>query len=368
MKAHRATTAATARSQRHDSASAPKLAVTCLAALAALGVLALSGCGDDDGGEAAASGEKSVTYAVTSPIVPPQLPPYTGALISGKDFGLTMTKDNLKVLNSTPTALQLLLSGEIDVTSGAFLNYLQARDKQEQLRAFCPEQTTTNAVVVSTNPNVTSLANLSQEGVRVLVESPGGPNDFFMNESLKAAGVDLTVDELENTRIVENMEQRFAALASGNADVGVVWNYNVADLQRALGEDRVHVLADFTDHPSVYLAYISTEKWLKEHADDAAAMCAAVLKTNKDLAADYALFKQKVDEYVEGHPPEQQVRMTWEAAHGSSMWPSDSGLAKSDVDPLLELARQNGSIKQPLTYADVVDPAPFRAAQRLLGQ
>jgi ABC-type nitrate/sulfonate/bicarbonate transport system substrate-binding protein len=338
------------------------------AAIAAIGVLALTGCGDDDGGEAAASGEKSVTYAVTSPIVPPQLPPYAGALISGKEFGLTMARDNLKVLNSTPTALQLLLSGEIDVTSGAFLNYLQARDKQPQLRAFCPEQTTTNAVVVSTNENVTSLADLSQDGVRVLVESPGGPNDFFMNEALKAAGVDLTVDQLENTRIVENMEQRFAALASGNADVGVVWNYNVADLERAVGEGQVHVLADFTDHPSVYLAYISTEEWLNEHPDEAAAMCAAVLKTNRDLAADYDVFKRHVDEYVEGNPPEEQVRMTWEAANGSEMWPSDSGLAEEDVEPLLELARQNGAIKQPLKYTDVVDPAPFQAALKLLGQ
>jgi ABC-type nitrate/sulfonate/bicarbonate transport system substrate-binding protein len=340
------------------------------AGLVAVGVLVFAGCGGDDdaGGGAAEGGSKSVTYAVTSPIVPPQLPPYTGPIISGKEFGLDVTKENLKVLNSTPTALQLLLSGEIDATSGAFLGYLQARDKQPQLRAFCPEQTTTNAVVVSTNPDVTSLQDLTSGDVRVLVESPGGPNDYFMNEALEAAGVDLTVDQLENTRIVENMEQRFTALASGNADVGVVWNYNVADLEKSAGAENVSVLADFTEYPSVYLAYISTEDWLKENPDDAAAMCAAVLKTNKDLAADYDVFKGHVDELVEGNPPEEQVRMTWEAANGSEMWPSSSGLSEKDVEPLIALAKESGAITQDLTYTDVVDPAPFQAALKLLGQ
>jgi ABC-type nitrate/sulfonate/bicarbonate transport system substrate-binding protein len=335
-----------------------------IAALAVIGLAVLVGCGDDSGGEPAA--QNTVRYAVTSPIVPPQLPPYAGPLISGKDFGLDMKKSDLQVLNSTPTALQLLLSGKIDVTSAAFFGYLQARGTQPQLRAFCPEQSTTNAVVVSTNPDITSLADLTDESVRVLVESPGGPNDFFMNEALQAAGVDLTVDQLENTRIVENMEQRFTALAGGNADVAVVWNYNVADLEKAVGAENVHVLADFTDYPSVYLTYISTEEWLQDHPNEAAEFCASVLKTNRDLAANYDVFKRYVKEYVEGAPPEVQLRMTWKAANQSSMWPSDSGLAKKDVDPLLELAVENGSIKEPLTYADVIDPAPFREALKLL--
>jgi ABC-type nitrate/sulfonate/bicarbonate transport system substrate-binding protein len=371
MKSLRATIAGHPRSTRLCPPTRRR-AATALAGAAAIGALALAGCGGEDSssasGGSSSGSAKSVNYAVTSPIVPPQLPPYTGPVISGKEFGLDMTMKNLKVLNSTPTALQLLLSGQIDATSGAFLGYLQARDKQQQLRAFCPEQTTTNAVVVSTNPEVTSLADINQDGVRTLIESPGGPNDFFMNAALEDAGVDVTVGDLENTRIVENMEQRFTALASRNADVGVVWNYNVADLEKSIGKDRVHVLADFTKYPSVYLAYISTDKWLKENPEEAAAMCAAVLKTNKDLAADYDVFKKHVDELVEGKPPEAQVRMTWEAANGSTMWPSNSGLSKEDVDPLLQMAQESGAIKQKLTYEDVVDPAPFEAALELLGE
>jgi ABC-type nitrate/sulfonate/bicarbonate transport system substrate-binding protein len=298
--------------------------------------------------------------------VPPQLPPYVGPLISGADFGLEMDSGNLKTLNDTPTALQLLLSGEIDATSGAFLGYLQARAGQPQLRAFCPEQSTTNAVVVSTNPDVTSLEDLTDDSVRVLVESPGGPNDFFMNEAFEGAGLDLKLEDLKNTRIVENMEQRFAALAAGNADVGVVWNYNVADLEEAVGAESVNVLADFTDYPSVYLAYISTEKWLDENPDEAAAFCASVLKTNRDLAADYDVFKGHVAEYVEGAPPAEQMEMTWKAANESSMWPHEDGLSAEDVDPLLQLALDNGLLKEPLTYEDVVDDAPFQAALKLL--
>jgi ABC-type nitrate/sulfonate/bicarbonate transport system substrate-binding protein len=337
---------------------------------AGLGLVVLSACGGttDAGseGDGGASGGKSVTYAITSPLVPPQIPPYTGPLVFGKDFGLEMTRDNLKTLNSTPTALQLLLSGEIDATSGAFLGYLQAREQQPQLRAFCPEQSTTNAVVVSTNPDVTSLKQLGDEAVRVLVESPGGPNDYFLNEAFGAAGVDLTVESLPNTRIVENMEQRFTALAGGNADVGVVWNYNVADLKETVGADKVHVLAEFTDYPSVYLAYISTQEWLDSHQEEAAAFCAAVLKTNREAASDYDVFKGYVNKFGEGAPPEEQLRMTWQAANDSSMWPSESGLAAEDVDPLLEMALKTGQITKELTYEDVVDPRPFEAALELL--
>jgi ABC-type nitrate/sulfonate/bicarbonate transport system substrate-binding protein len=339
---------------------------TLLGGTTALALVTLAACGDDSSAGDNGSDNGSVTYAITSPIVPPQLPPYTGPLVSGADFGLDMSSDNLKTLNDTPTALQLLLSGEIDATSGAFLGYLQARAGQPQLRAFCPEQSTTNAVVVSTNPDVTELADLGDESVNVLVESPGGPNDFFMNESFKAAGVDLEVEGLPNTRIVENMEQRFSALAGGNADVGVVWNYNVADLEKVVGAENVTVLADFTDHPSVYLAYISTEEWLNDNPEDAAAFCAAVLKTNKDLAANFDAYQAAIAEYVEGEPPIEQVEMTWKAANESSMWPSEDGLAEEDVQPLLDLALENGLLEEPLTYEDVVDDGPFKAALELL--
>jgi ABC-type nitrate/sulfonate/bicarbonate transport system substrate-binding protein len=337
---------------------------TALATASALGLIVLPACG---GGDAGADGS-SVTYAITSPVVPPQLPPYLGPVIYGKDFGLTMSKQSLKTLNSTPTALQLLLSGEIDATSGAFLGFLQAREAQPQLRAFCPEQATTNAVVVSTNPEVTELADLDRGSVRTLVESPGGPNDFFLNEAFKAADVDLTVEKLPNSRIVENMEQRFTALAGGNADVGVVWNYNVADLEKAVGADRVHVLADFTDYPSVYLAYISSEKWLNEHPTEAAAFCASVLKSNREMAANRDTFTKYIGEYVDGKPPAEQIEMTWEAANQSTMWPSEGGLSTAEVDPLLELALDSGLIKEKLSYSDVVDDAPFKAALKLLAK
>jgi ABC-type nitrate/sulfonate/bicarbonate transport system substrate-binding protein len=339
------------------------------AGTAALALVSLAACGGDDGGDDGdgnASGKGSVTYAITSPVVPPQLPPYMGPIISGADFGLDMDADNLKTLNDTPTALQLLLSGEIDATSGAFLGYLQARAGQPQLRAFCPEQSTTNAVVVSTNPDVTSLEDLTSDDVRTLVESPGGPNDFFMNAAFEGAGVDIKVEDLTNTRIVENMEQRFAALAAGNADVGVVWNYNVADLEEAVGAENVNVLADFTDYPSVYLAYISTEEWLDENPDEAAAFCAAVLKTNRDLAADFDVFMGHVGEYVEGEPPAEQMEMTWQAANDSSMWPYEDGLSAADVEPLLQLALDNGLLEEPLTYEDVVDDTAFKAALELM--
>ena len=350
--------------RRFASTGKPRVRRTAILITATVCLTPLAACGGESSDDKGST--KSVTYAITSPVVPPQLPPYMGPVIYGKDFGIIVKESNLKKLNSTPTALQLLLSGKIDATSGAFLGYLQAREKQPQLRAFCPEQATTNAVVVSTNPKIKSLKDLGDKSVRVLVESPGGPNDFFMNEAFKASGSDLSVESLKNTRIVENMEQRFSSLAGKQADVGVVWNYNVSDLEKSVGKANVTVLANFADYPSVYLAYISSTKWLDAHQDEAAAFCAAVLKSNRENAASLDTFKKFIATYVEGKPPAEQIDMTWKAANESTMWPFESGLAQSDVDPLLKIARDNKLITTDLTYQDVVDPRPFKAALKLL--
>lgn len=339
------------------------------AALTAVCVTALaltSACGsdssDDDGGEST-----SVKYAVTSPLVPPQLPPYVGPLVTGQDFGLDMKRDNLQVLNDTPSALQLLLSGKIQATSAAFIGFLKARESQDQLRTFCPVQGTTSGQIVSVNPKVTTMNDLFDKSVRVLVESPGGPNDYFMSLGMRAAGLDKTSEDLPNTKIVEDQEQRLSALLAGNADVGAVWDYDVPKLQKKFGEDNVTVLFSFTDAPTVYLSFVSSKKWLDDNPETAAKFCASVLEANKKITADLDLYKKTIADYATGKPSDDIIEAVWNTAHKTpSMWPSSGGLEREIVEPVIDYAVQSGLIKEKLTYDDIIAEQPYLDALELL--
>jgi ABC-type nitrate/sulfonate/bicarbonate transport system substrate-binding protein len=329
-------------------------------------MLALStACGSDSSNGAGDS--TSVKYAVTSPLVPPQLPPYVGALVTGKDFGLDMKRDDLQVLDDTPSALQLLLSGKISATSAAFIGFLKARESQDQLRTFCPVQGTTSGVIVSVNPDVTTMADLFDSSVRVLVESPGGPNDYFMGLGMEAAGLDKTSEDLPNTTIVEDQEQRLSALLAGNADAGAVWDYDVPKLQEKFGADSVTVLYSFTDSPTVYLSFISTKKWLDDNPETAAKFCASVLEANGKMTADLDLYKKIINDYAMGDPTDEIVEAVWNTAHKTpGMWPSTGGLEKDIVDPVIDYAIKSGLITKELTYDDVVAEQPYLDALELL--
>lgn len=321
----------------------------CVASLAVT-----SACGGDDSGDD--GGSTTVKYAVTSPLVPPQLPPYVGPLETGEDFGLDMPKSALQVLNDTPSALQLLLSGKISATSAAFIGFLKARESQDQLRTFCPVQGTTSGQIVSVNPDVTEMEDLFDPSVRVLVESPGGPNDYFMSLGMEAAGVDKTSEDLPNTTIVEDQEQRLSALLAGNADVGAVWDYDVPKLEDKYGPDNVTVLSSFTDTPTAYLSFVSSKKWLSENRDNAVKFCAAVLEANRRMTEDLAEYQALVDKHATGEPSAEIVEAVWNTAHNApAMWPSAGGLEREIVEPVLEWAAENGLVKEEFSYDDVVD-------------
>jgi len=324
------------------------ISTVCVASLAFTSACASS----DSEGESGTT----VRYAVTSPLVPPQLPPYVGPLETGEDFGLDMPRDALQVLNDTPSALQLLLSGNLDATSAAFIGFLKARESQDQLRTFCPVQGTTSGQIVSVNPDVTEMADLFDPSVRVLVESPGGPNDYFMSLGMQAAGLDKTSEDLPNTTIVEDQEQRLSALLAGNADVGAVWDYDVPKLVDKYGEDSVTVLSSFTDTPTAYLSFVSSTTWLSENHDAAVKFCASVLEANRRMTEDLDTYQSLVDTYATGNPSPEIVEAVWNTAHNApSMWPSSGGLGRDIVEPVLEWAFENGLIAESLSYDDVVD-------------
>jgi ABC-type nitrate/sulfonate/bicarbonate transport system substrate-binding protein len=173
-----------------------------------------------------------------------------------------------------------------------------------------------------------------------------------MSLAMQAAGLDSTSEDLPNTTIVEDQEQRLSALLAGNADVGAVWDYDVPKLQEKFGEDNVNVLFSFTDSPTVYLSFVSTEKWLADNAETAAKFCASVLRANSEITADLDVYKETIAENTAHETP--------------TMWPSAGGLEQDIVEPVIDYAISSGLISTELTYDDVIAEQPYLDALELL--
>jgi ABC-type nitrate/sulfonate/bicarbonate transport system substrate-binding protein len=354
-----------------------------VAAIAATGLVfaACGGDSDSDSGSAA-SGDTaasdgaatggnfgSLKIAFTSSLDPNEVPGYRGPVINGKEFGLDQKLDDLKTFDSTNTALQVMLSGKLDVVGGAFLNFMQARAQQPDLRAFCPMKAGFPGSLVGIN-ETDSIEKLADPKTKVVLESPGGPNNFFMDLVYEAKGQDFRTTTFKNVVILDDNPQRFAALLKEQASVAIVTAAQVKELKKGLGEDKVHVLSDIMadiGDDAIYLAFYASKDWLDKNIDAATALCASILKSNRDMAKDFELFKSNVAEYIDAEVPEADLKLEWDATRQYQLWPYNHGLTKSSVERVVNMAVETKLIKEAIPYEEIVDERPILGAQEKLG-
>jgi ABC-type nitrate/sulfonate/bicarbonate transport system substrate-binding protein len=365
------------RNPRFRSSRSRALRPVVVAAICAVG-LAVAACGGSDnegtastgGGDAGATKSiESLKIAFTSSIDPNEVPGYRGTVINGKEFGLDQNLDDLKTYDSSNTALQVMLSGKLDIVGGAFLNFLQARAQQPDLRAFCPMKSGFPGSLVGIG-DVDSIEKLADPSTKVVLESPGGPNNFFMDLIYQAKGQDFRTTTLKNTVILDDNPQRFAALLKEQADVAIVTAAQVKQLKEGLGADKVHVLSDIMadiGDDAIYLAHFASKDWLDKNLEAATAMCASVLKSNRDMAQDFEMFKANVAEYVEAEVPEADLKLEWDATRKYQLWPYNHGLTRSAVERVVAMAVETGLIDEAIPYEEIVDERPIIGANKLLG-
>lgn len=338
-----------------------------IAAVSLLTLVLASCSAATQGGQTADGQLGPVSLANTSAVDPAHVAGYRGPVIYGQEFGLPVSTSDIEELNSTNTALQVLLSGEVNAITGSFLGFLQAREKQENLRAFCPLAASTTGVVTSTSDSVRSLADVAKPGTRVVLESPGGPNNFFMNLAFKANGLKVRTENLDDVLILDDGPQRFSALLNQQADVAVVEGYEVEQLRKQLGQENVHVLANLAELKGVYLAYFSTRQWLDQNLETATALCASVVKANRELSANYDTFVKYVEEYSDAQVPDRVLRGIWETVREHQLWPVDEGLTEESVSSVVDLALETGLLNKQLQYQEIVDRRPIERALEMVG-
>src|SRR5215208_39253 len=180
----------------------------------------LASCGG--GGGEAGDGELAVPRVLlTSPTQPSYVETVYGPVEYGKDFGLPMTIDDFKEFDSHATAMQALLSGRGDIIGGSMISHLIIQSRGEDIKVFCPFVNLDDFVLAGSS-GVTEIKQLTDPSTLVAVDSPGGAGEGILNAMLDQAGLEATVDDLPNAKILESSDLRTSAWASGDVDATII--------------------------------------------------------------------------------------------------------------------------------------------------
>ena len=311
----------------------------------------------------------TLRVAHTSSLDPGEVAGYTAPLEFGADYGLTLEESDLQVFDSHATAVQVLLSGGVDIVGGSFLSDLQVIATGEPLKAFCPYSSGFDSRIVGVG-DVDQLEEVTDPETTLAIESAGGPVNFFMDLVFRARGIDINTTQLENVSIIEDSPLRVAALANGDVDVALINAFQLPQLQEQLGEENVHVLSNVMEDVGgggIFLAFAATEDYLENNLEQATAFCASVLRANRELSSDFDLYVEMSNEYMEPDVDEETLRSTWESVVDANLWPYNNGLTQEGVELVLDVAMDTGLIEEELTYDQIVDERPIQGALELLG-
>lgn len=320
---------------------------------------ALVGCGGSDSSE-------RTRVSLTATTKPSYVATVYGPVHYGPEFGLNMTRDDFVVFQSHATATQSVLSGQTSILGGSFISHLLLREAGQDFKVFCPFTNLDDFVIVGRN-GVSQVEQLFDPDVRVAIDSPGGAAGIILNAMLQAAGIEKSVADIPNVRILESSSLRTSVFVANGVDATVL---HLAQFKQSASEipDAMIIASLYGDVP-VFIkeAYAATGSWLEENQELAAAFCASVLKAARELPQDFDLYVRAVNGFV-GEPPGREVlREVFDLIREYDFWPMNGGLEPESIIFMAQLAVEAGVLNGVPDPAEVVDRRPLERALELLG-
>jgi hypothetical protein len=300
--------------------------------------------------------------------------PQVGAYRFGPEFGFSQQSiDDYQAIDSHATAAQIFLSGRADIMEGTFVVVPQLIQEGQDVKAFCPEEVDTLEHLAGVG--ISDLQDITDPGIRVGVDSPGGLINYLMNHVFRAQGITndqgepLTVDDLENVKVLEDGGLRLAALVSNEIDVGSLDLFEAAELRKQVGAQGdfnvLSVTANDIDK-AVGSVFLAKTEWLEEDPERAAAFCASILKGTRTAGADFDTYLEWAKETTKLEVDEEVQRAVWKFSRSKNVWPYDADPFEEDVvaedidvlidSGLLEAAAADLAYED-LIYRDAVDRA-----------
>lgn len=324
-----------------------------LAALSTL-VVALSGtaaCGS--GSDAQNQDGNSVTIGVGGQPLLAYLPTTLAAQLGCYDKnGIDA---DLQDLQSGSKALQAMLGGSTDVTSGYYEHTAQMAAKGQEVRAFV-NMLRYPALVLAVAPDSTgeidSIADL--DGKTVGVTAPGSSTDFFLKHLLTKAGLS---QDAASVQAIGADATAVAAMEKGQVDAAVMADPALSQLEERAGE--LAILADTRTEEGVKEAYGTTtypaavlyakQSWIDENQDTTAALAASITcaldfiheNSPEDIAAEMPpkfagenpdLYVKAIAKLKEAYNPSGDITEDGAKAVRDVLAAMDPAIAGADVD------------------------------------
>lgn len=334
--------------------------------IALVGVLALivAACGDGDA-------EPGVVTHAAGSTADVYIPQYRANELFGDLFEIS-TEDNLTSFDEGALAAQVVIAGQNDVASGGFTPVVQVIEQGVDAKAFCPVQMDSTEHFIGRTDKITDMSQITDPEVRVAVESAGGFLNLLMNLVFLSRGMDLVVDDLTNTVILEDGSLRLAALAAGDVDVGSLDLFEQAELRDAIGADAMTVLSVVAEDTD-FLANVvwAPTEWLDANQELAARFCAAIIYSNRVATSDFDEYLAMLEQYILGGFDEETARVNWEFIRKHEVFPLNATvLSRENIETLIDVSVATGIFEESsasLTYEDVVDTAVIALTQQYLG-
>lgn len=299
------------------------------------------------------------------------IPQAKGPVLYGPEFGLHQKDSDIEEFDSHAKAVRVLLSGKADIGAGSFTSFTQVAQRGVDIVSFCPIHGDASEILVGVG-DVTELSQVKDPSVRVGVDSAGGLINFIMNAVFRSRGLGITVKELRNVTILEDGSLRLAGLASGQIDVGSLDPFEKAQLEKQIGKENVHVLSvTAADMNALGDTYAARQSWLNSHIEEATAFCASVLKSNREMAGHFALYKKSSNHYIEPNPGSGVLRVNWNLARKYQIWPYNIDLIMPRVvNETIKIGVGSGLLEKSaleLEFNEIVDARPAEAALKMIG-
>jgi NitT/TauT family transport system substrate-binding protein len=267
----------------------PTLARTALAAVA---LTAVAACGSDGGGQATtgsgggtAGGDGGGTTSVTIGVGGQPLLAYLPTTLAQE---LGCYEDNgveveIQDLQAGSKALQAMIGGSTDVTSGYYDHTVQMAAKGQDVRSFV-NMLRYPALVLAVAPDsageIDSVEDL--DGKTVGVTAPGSSTDFFLKHMLTQAGLKADAAAVQ---AIGADATAVAAMEQGQVDAAVMLDPAFSQLEARA--DAVEILADTRTEEGVQEVYgtttypaavlYATQEWIDDNQETANALADSIL-------------------------------------------------------------------------------------------
>lgn len=340
------------------------------AALAGAAVLTAAGiaaCGSSGGGGGGGSGSAAGT-AATITLGSPGIPPVISGLLPYiaqkqgfyKKYGVNVT---VKSFSTGTDATRAVADGQIDAAIMPPAQLMELDAKGVQLVGI-QGQEVPDWVVVSTDPAVTSCAQL--KGQAISVDAVGGIRYTALASMVKSCG--LTIKDVKPVPLPGNNAPQ--ALIAGQIKVAVLHLNELIDVQQQLGAAKVDVVMKMsqTSPNTMYEMYGALTSDIAKNRKAFVDMIAAQIATLKWMAEPANLNAVAQLGTVVGDPA-NVMKSAMQQYLAMGFWTQNgSGMPEANVNNMIksQVAVGNLTTSNAPAYAKIVDQSIYADAAKLV--